>query len=211
MPGWLGLYLEDPDAVTLRDRLNEDPEIAFLMPEGPESWRAVWQVEELLGKTLVWHVPGGSLPLLHPDGSESLIPDPFAGWQEVRPGLDPSVPYLGLGWPSTLLFELYTRGWRGLPRPEVIPLSGITWYGARPYAQPAPSTRQWWNRFRRWLQTRAVHIRRNDTMENSPRDVWAMPAALRAIQSGMSRDSYPLVRISPPRQGALLTDPRASG
>jgi hypothetical protein len=207
MAGWLGLYLEDPDAVTLRDRLNEDPEIAFLMPEGPGRWRAVWQVEELLGKTLVWHAPGGPLPLLHPEGGESLIPDPFAGWQELRPGLDPSVPYLGLGWPSTLLLELYTRGWRDLPRREVIPLSGITWYGARPYAQPSPSTRQWWKRFRRWFPSKAVRITRSGLTEGSPRDVWAMPAALRAIQGGMNRDPYPLVRVSPPLRRALTADP----
>jgi hypothetical protein len=201
MPGWLGVYLEEADAVTLRDRLNEDPEIAFLVPEGPGHWRAVWRVGDLLGKTLVWHVPGGPLPLLRPEGGESFIPDPFAGWHELTPGMDSSVPYLGLGWPSTLLFEFYTRGWRGLPRPELIPLSGITWYGARPYCQPPASTRQWWTRFRRWLQRNAVRVTRSGLVEGSPRDVWAMHAALRAIQNGVSRDPFPLVRMPPPRRG----------
>jgi hypothetical protein len=86
----------------------------------------VWQVDDLLGKTLLWHAPGGPLPLLRPEGGETL--------------------------------------------------------------------RQWWNHFRRWLQRRAVRI--------------TMPAVLRAIQSGVSRDPYLLsaCRLLAAAPGTNLSD-----
>jgi hypothetical protein len=200
MAGWIGLYLEEADAALLLDRLNEDPEIAFLMSEGTDRWRAMWRIDDLLGKTMLWHVPGGALPRLKPNGTHALIKDPFSGWQELSPGLDSFVPYFGSGWPSTLLMDLYVRQWRGLLRPDILPLSGITWYGALPVASAKPhaSTRRWWNRFRGWLRRHAVQITRSGPLDGPRADVYALPAALRSIQGGMERDPYPLVRLSPP-------------
>ena len=106
MAGWIGLYVDEPDIELLRDRLNADPEMAFILPEGPGRWRAVWQLDEAQGQTLLWHVPGGPLPLLaHGDEGDTLIEDPFAGWTERRAGRDKTVPYFGPGWPSTLLLK----------------------------------------------------------------------------------------------------------
>ncbi|WP_146210129.1 hypothetical protein [Vitiosangium sp. GDMCC 1.1324] len=198
MAGWLGLYAEDTDVLFLRDRLNEDSEIAFLMPEGPGRWRAVWQLDELLGKTMLWHVPGGPLPLLRPGERDSIIEEPFAGWEELRPGMDYSVPYFGPGWPSTLLLEIYTRGWRGL-RADVIPLSGISWYGRTNLKGPSASTRKWWSRFRGWMRNQSVCITRSGTLDGPQPDIWAMPAALRSIRVGVERGDWPLVRFPPAR------------
>jgi hypothetical protein len=197
MAGWIGIYLEEEDSTLLRARLNQDQEIAFLMPEGPGRWRAVWESDDVLGKTMLWHVPGGPLPLLRPDGSETFIEDPFAGWRDLAPGMDSSVPYFGLGCPSTVLLELYVRGWRGLLRPNMLPLSGITWYGARPYSGPHPSTRRWWSRFRRWLRQHTTRITRSGPLQGPRGDVHAFPVALHSIQAGVERDPSPLVRLSP--------------
>src|SRR5690349_18289182 len=101
--GWLPLYMVEEDVPLLHTRLNEDPEIAFILREGPDRWRATRQVDDLCGKMMLWHIPGGPLPLLHYQGDDSLIEDPFAGWREERPGLDNSVPYFGPYSPSSLL------------------------------------------------------------------------------------------------------------
>jgi hypothetical protein len=196
MGGWIGFYVEDADVALLHERLNADPEIAFIIQDGVGRWRAVWQVDDLTGKTMLWHVPGGALPLVMPDGQDILLSDPFAGWQERNPGMDASVPYFGAACPNTLLLELYVRGWRGKLRPDVIPLSGISWYGAMPLSSPEASTRQWWRRFRGWMRRRAVRVTRSGALDEPQGDVWAMPAALHSIRSGLERDAFPLVLFS---------------
>jgi hypothetical protein len=185
MAGWIGLYVDEPDIELFRERLNADPEIAFILPEGPGRWRAVWQADDVQGQTMLWHVPGGPLPLVNPSGPDSTIEDPFAGWQELNPGRDRTVPYFGAGWPSTLLLKLFPPGWRGLPRPY-LPVSGVGWYGRMLGISPLP-TRRWWRRFGAWVRHRAVRVTRDGPLFEPHADIWAMPAGLRAIQSGAER------------------------
>jgi hypothetical protein len=191
--GWLALYAMDSDVALLRERLNADPEIAFIVPVGPGRWQAVRQSEDPAGKTVLWHVPGGALPLM---GAEegSFIEDPWSGWRELESGLDRSLPYFGPAWPSVLLLELYPPGWRGLLRVDCIPLSGLSMPGVRGTRPVASSTRQWWRRFGDWVRRRAVRITRSGPLDGPHADVWAMPAALSAIRSGVERDEWPLVR-----------------
>jgi hypothetical protein len=209
MPGWLGFYAHDEDAHLLHRRLNEDPEIAFILQDGPGHWRAVERTEELQGKTMLWHVPGGPLPLLGRGAGEPdvLIGDAFAGWRERRAGLDYSVPYFGPSWPSALLLELYTPGWRGLEM-DLMPLSGLSYFGDYPGRNAQPTTRRWWRRMRDWMRRHAVLITRGGPLTGPHADVWALPAALRAIQSGLERDESPLTLFpKPPRRGHRLRHP----
>ena len=185
MAGWIGLYVDEPDIELFRERLNADPEIAFILPEGPGHWRAVWQIDDAQGQTMLWHVPGGPLPLLLPSGQNAVITNPFAGWQELEPGRDRTVPYFGTGWPSTLLLKLFPPGWRGLPR-NYIPVSGLGWYGRMMGASPLP-TRRWWRRLGEWVRRRSVRVTRNGPLFEPHADIWALPAGLRAIQSGAER------------------------
>lgn len=190
MVGWLPLYVVEEDLPLLLERLNSDPEIAFFTRDGESRWRAVWQVDDLHGKTMLWHVPGGPLPLLHPGGEQVLIKDPFAGWQELRPGRDRSVPYFGPSWLPTLLLRLWTPGWNGLPE-DLLPISGFEWYGRNSSRSPPPETQRWWNRLRRWVGRRAVRVTREGPLHGSHADIWAMPAALRAIKAGLERMDNP--------------------
>jgi hypothetical protein len=45
MGGWIGIYVDDPDIALVQERLNADPEIAFIIPEGPLRWRAVRRID----------------------------------------------------------------------------------------------------------------------------------------------------------------------
>ncbi len=201
MAGWMGFYVHEEDARLLHARLNEDPEIAFLVQEGAGRWRAVWQVEDLRGKTKLWHVPGGSLPLLGRSAEEpdTLIEDPFTGWQERVEGFDYSVPYFGTSWPCTLELTLVTPGWRGLPM-DSMPMSGLGWFGRLSREPPPAATLRWWRRFKGWMRRHAVRVTRWELPEE-PRgaDIWALPAALRALEAGMERDPNPFILQSQPR------------
>lgn len=62
---WLPMYLTESDAPVLIDLLVADPQIAFLLPNGPKQWRAVESISaEGINKIGLWHVPSGPLPLL---------------------------------------------------------------------------------------------------------------------------------------------------
>src|SRR5690242_16570984 len=143
--GWLPLYMLEEDVPLLHERLNSDPEIAFIVRDGPERWRAVWQVDDIRGKVKLWHVPGGPLPLLHPEGPDTLIKDPFAGWQELNPGLDNSVPYFGPYCYVSFLSSIWVPGWHGLPK-DYVDISGFSWPALRVTRSPPESTRRWWKR-----------------------------------------------------------------
>jgi len=199
MPGWLGFYAHEEDVYLLHQRLDEDPEIAFLLQEGPGRWRAAEHINELHGKTMLWHVPGDPLPLLGCGAGEpdTLIENPFAGWRERRVGLDPSMPYFGPSWPSTLLLQLYTPGWRGLET-DLLPLSGLSFFGLPPGSRAPSATHRWWRRMRDWMRRHAVLITRSGPLEGPHADVWAMPAALRAIQAGLERNDFPLTLFPRP-------------
>jgi hypothetical protein len=190
MSGHIDLYVDEPDVELLRERLNADPEIAFIIPEGPGRWRAVWQIQDASGKTILWHVPAGPLPLLasgyEPD---TLIKDPFAGWQERRKGYYDYVPYFGPSEPRTLLLDLIPPGWHGLPS-DWMPVSGLSWYGRLSSQPPHPSTLKWWRRFRSWVRRHARLAAREGF---GFADIWALPAAQRAIQAGVRPAVGPLI------------------
>jgi hypothetical protein len=116
---WLPFFVDEQDTVLLRDRLNADPEIAFLVSAGlvhPERsdvgtavsggyrqrWKAESKVDTLAdGRHVLWHVPGGPLPL-RPDTSQGVtlgalrnqraIPDPWSGWVEEQAGANSTGP-----------------------------------------------------------------------------------------------------------------------
>src|SRR5689334_7347129 len=95
---WLPIYADSNDFRDIHEWLNSCEELAFIVADGPQKWRAVNSIPELQpGRVCLWHVPSGPLPLVHPPPSRetSEIADPWGGWQELRAGADPGVPYFG--------------------------------------------------------------------------------------------------------------------
>lgn len=181
-----------PDALALRAGVHAQPGGPGGSSSGVKSPLTMTRLVRL------WHVPGGPLVLLGRGGGEedTLIEDPFAGWEERCEGVDYSVPYFA-GWPSALLLEVYTPGWRGLER-ELLQISGLSYYGDY-YEKAHPSTRRWWRRLRAWMRRHATPVTRSGPWEGPHPDLWALPAALRAIQAGRARNDWPLTLQPPPR------------
>ena len=191
--GSLPLYMLEEDVPLLHEQLNADPEIAFILRDGPERWRAVWQVDDLRGKTMLWHVPGGPLPLRHYQGEDTLIEEPFGGWREERPGLDDSVPNFGADCQVNILMRIWVPGWNGLPR-DLVDISTFSWPALKVTRSPPEPTRRWWKRWRAFIGRHARRVTRWGPLEGPDADIWAMPAALRALQSGMQRADNPWLR-----------------
>jgi hypothetical protein len=132
----LSFFVDEHDIHMLIKRLNADPEIAYIVPDGRlgaerngvlwslglhtrprQRWRAVQAVEGLAdGCHFLWHVPAGPLPLFKARRVAPLarppdppVPDPFAGWLEEQPGPDPKAPYFGPGCHPVMWIDLWTR------------------------------------------------------------------------------------------------------
>ena len=215
------------------DRLNADPEIAFLVPDGPldpqeayltrlrasmggrsdaafytpfnirddgyrQRWQAVPTVEDLKdGNHSLWHVPGGPLSLLTYSGLDQVIPDPWEGWTEQRPGADPTTPYFGGGCPAEIGLELWTRH-RPYSKQEraslpvlvsywdddhdLLVASDFEWIGGH-YGSAPPQTRRWWDRLRAWMRRNAVRL------SDHRQTFWAFPSAFEKLRAGMAYEA----------------------
>jgi hypothetical protein len=205
---WLPMYLTDPDVTLLCKWLNDDPEIAYLVPvditEHDHRWKATRELAFLPDGTYsLWHVPSGPLPLLGRTEHEpnAVITHPWQGWTERRPGTHPSIPFFG-SHPGIIELVIHRHGisfqGRGttpfvaLPRdPTVIGMSCFGWIGNRYRAIGSPAakaTEQWWRRLRRWIMNHTVRVPRSDTGHTPPNEIFAFPAAYAAIQHGALRD-----------------------
>jgi hypothetical protein len=174
---WLPLYLLEDDINSLIDHFDDDPNLAWIAPNGPGKWIAQRQHPVLDRPHFeLWHFEGGPLPLLkhglnEPDG---VVPDPWNGWAELRQGADPSFPYFGPG--PVMVYHLTLR-YPGGNRLTPIPISGVGWIG-RHYSilgeVPASATEKHWRRLRRWVSARARCIRRADEL-GVRNEIWTFP------------------------------------
>jgi hypothetical protein len=57
---WIPIYVNELDAPVLIERLNQAPEIAFIVSDGPQRWRAVTSIQNVPdGDACMWHIPSG--------------------------------------------------------------------------------------------------------------------------------------------------------
>ena len=191
---WLPIYADRDDFAKILDWLNASDQIAFIVSDGPRRWRAVSQIDSLSSPRLgLWHVPSGPLPLLHPHPSQevSSIADPWAGWEELRTGADPSTPYFGAGHPGII--------WLNHRPASLCPTGGIglssyEWIGNHyrmTGSAAEPVTEAFWKLLRKWTQKQSTKIPRSGALDGSGLEIFAFPSAFRAFQSGTPRDNNP--------------------
>ena len=193
--GWIPLYADDEDLGTVSGWLCDDDEVAFIVGNGPECWRAVRGLQTRGdGRFCLWHVPSGPLPLLPADAHSqtiSTVADPWKGWRELRAGAVPSEPYFGAGHVGVVWFNANAQGTEA---PGSIGMSSFEWIGDhyKIIGHPAPKvTHRWWSRLRGRIRRVAVRIPREGASDGPSPEIWALPSALRRIESGAPRDTNP--------------------
>jgi hypothetical protein len=192
--GWLALFVDEEDSAVLLRWLSAEPQVAFLLADGPGRWKAVKSVERLAdGHYCLWHISGAPLPLLRNDGTEAPLPDPWQGWREERPGADRTAPYFG-DHPSIFRLDLRARhrpysaeerttlsvqDGRLIGEKDCLWLSDFQWDGN--HFGPAPrQTQRWWQRLKRWMSRSTTKLTTNHT------SFWAFPSARKKLLGGMS-------------------------
>src|SRR5262245_28192381 len=144
---WLPIFVDENDAESIVRWLNDAPDIAFLIGDGPKRWKAVTAVDRLMdGQWGLWQHTGEPLTLLHVSGPDEVISNPWEGWLEQRAGSNSTIPYFGPGHASTFWLDVWTRHrpycpserttlqvldsrWTG--QKDCLSLSGFQWIGAR--------------------------------------------------------------------------------
>jgi hypothetical protein len=190
----LPIYLYDDDTATILGLLNNDPEAAIIVSDGPSRWKAVASLSTLAkGRHAIWHVPSGPLPLLGKDDTDkpTWVGNPWEGWQEERSGHDTSTPYFGTGHPGVIW--LNTKNEAGGCE-ERVGFSGFEWIGRRYDGlghSASAETDRWWKRLASAVRRTARKVPRGGTEGSGKPEVFAFPEAALAIQRGVPADVNP--------------------
>lgn len=192
---WLPIYADEEDFRIVQDYLNQNEEIAFIVPDGKRlfqpRWRAIRPLLRLQGTRIcLWHVPSGPLSLVHqnPAKPDDVISDPWKGWVGLPDRGHDACPFFGAGHPGVIWLNHRPVGHQASGN---IGLSSFEWIGNR-YAivgNPAcGATEKFWQRLRHWVKERAIKIPRLDGMEP---EIWALPSAMKEFRNGRGRDHNP--------------------
>lgn len=192
---WIPFYADDSDFFGIIDYLNKDDDIAFIVGAGPTTWKAVSKVNYhyLHETTLLWHIPGGPLPLVKELQPNEIIKDPFAGWEDHDPQDMEfrKTPYFGS---SPVVIELYVNV-EGKRNPEAIGISGFGWIGNRysVIGSPAPAvTKAYWEKVRRWVSKNCTKkISRVGPLDSGTQEIFAFRSAYEKFLGGTEREEYP--------------------
>lgn len=192
----------------LLDWLNNDGEIAWIVPVGPKQWKTVSQLSSLkVGQNFMWHVPSGPLPLVYVDGKvpfpgrpDWMVPnlksrpieDPWTGWTEIESCADLSQPWFGGAYPGVV--ELLAKS-AGRDKPGSIGFSCFGWLANMERCigiVAHESTERWWRRLQRRISKISIKIPREGLLDGPDKEIWAMPSAHERIQNGAPRDLNPM-------------------
>lgn len=203
---------DNKDLRLILSRLNNDPEIAFIVSDGKSKWIAKNQTNHLDdGRYYLWHIPSGKLPLFKKGGGDILgkhlrnrmnipkrpvveagwIEKPFEGWKELCPCSNPTIPFFG----STPIIVEFIVQTNGTETPKSIGLSAFGWIGNRYCVIEKPATKEmgnWWRRMNQWISKTAIEkIPRWGPIDGPNPEIWAFPSAYNRIKDGSPRDSNP--------------------
>jgi hypothetical protein len=194
----LPFYASSDDVLALRDWLNADSSVAFIIREENKRLRAVPRVLGLPdGHHILWEVNSGPLPYYQrlrkwygERAVVSTVPDPWSGWEETHVGAN-GVPWFGVGYPGTMSLILRSQSRKTA---GAIGVSYFNWDGNAGWSQgrrAAESTTEWWGKLRKWFNRVGIKIPREGAIDGPNRELIAMPGALAEFRRGVGRDNNP--------------------
>ncbi len=203
---YLPMYVLEKDVFLINEILNQDPQIAFLICNGPKTWmaRQSHNITPDIGSQpssngnnsklpnfveyALWHIPSGPLPLISDIDDfkqteavrKDWVQDPWKGWTEKYLGPIHRRPYFGAGHPGIINLEIR------LPLTGEIRISSFSWIGDH-YKMIGiganPATIKFWYKLRRTIKKVAKEIPRGNN-PNWKKEIFAFPEAYSAIKSG---------------------------
>ncbi len=191
------LYMTSNDAEILRQWINDEPSVAWIVEVARDgdrrTWKAVDRIEQLRAVDYcLWHrdspltVPSGELGI-----ADAVILDPSQGWTQSVPEVDATTPWFGgnVPGPYTLAFRE-----RGSESPGSLARSELSWLGDyfKPIGKPAPpAAKRWWSRAQRFIKQHATAVPWPYPGGTGRHRAYAFPDAHAQMLAGRSVDANP--------------------
>ena len=192
------LYMTSKDSDLLRNWLNGEDSVAWIVSAGQSGfeyrWRAVDSLESLVpGAYYLWHKTSG--PLNVPSGSlavaDAIVLDPYAGWTQRMHDADARSPWFGANLPGPCSLRFVPEGREAAGS---IGRSEFAWPGDyyRCIGKPAqPAAKAWWRRLGRFVRSQSTRIPWPSPDVSSRSFAYAFPDAYAEILRGRPYDINP--------------------
>ena len=193
---FLGFYATVKDIPEIIEILNTEPEIAFIISTGKGQWKAVKELEVVdQCKYTLWHVPSGPLPLLGRSAEDINIPNPWAGWVELRAVTGILVPFFA-SHTGVIVLSLYPASKDPM---HVCGFSSFDWVGNyyRIAGIPAhPTTEAYWLKLRKQIKKICKKVPRGSLKSEGKPEIYAFPDAYSQLSAGGNADINPTLGVS---------------
>lgn len=185
------------DAVLLRDWLNAEPDVAWIVKVSESDRRYRWQARHSVdtlevGTHSIWHPLSG--PLNIPSGARGIpdatVADPFLGWEQTLDHDGATRPWFGGNLPGPYELRFVVAG---REHPNSLARSGFFWLANhfRMTGKAAhPAATKWWNRLRRFIVSHSRAVPWPDDTSRSGK-AYLLSDAQREIDAGRPRDINP--------------------
>jgi hypothetical protein len=193
--GIMMIYATAHDAELIRQWINDDPDVAWIVKVAEKAgicqWKVVSAIEVLEEQSYkLWHVRSGSLNI--PSGNsgvpDEIVSDPFVGWTEKVAREGATYPWFGGNMPGPYFFA-YNES--GREAPGSLARSDFSWDEDRYKAigKPAhPEAKRWWNKLKRFVQANSFQIQWAEITNGKSPNAYVFPDAKAQLDRGRHRD-----------------------
>ncbi|PKA06422.1 hypothetical protein [Leptospira harrisiae] len=192
------LYLTVKDINVIKDFLNQDSEIAWIVKVNETNkkytWKAVYTIDDIKQQSYaLWHTK--SNPLNLPSGKidipDELIDNPFNGWTQFLERNNEDTPWFGANLPGPFIIEFNPHG---NENPDSIGRSGFYWNNNRykVLGKGADNVSLlWFNKFKNFIHKNSTKINWPIGNINSKIKAHIFPDALDEMNKGKHLDVNP--------------------
>ena len=192
------LYLTKLDAESIVDWINAEDSLAWIVKHSQQGftyhWKAIKKLDAVESKDYcLWKIDSG--PLRIPSGNQTvkdtIVLDPFLGWEQTLKDNVSDVPWFGAGAPETFGFTFREVG---SEEDNSIGRSGFNWIGNyfSIIGNGAPDEcKKFWARLRRYVKKNSTGIPWPGELGTGKTGAYAFPEAYSQLIEGRSKDINP--------------------
>ncbi len=196
---FLSFYATKRDSEALREWINAEPEVAWIVKVSEHKNEYVWRATNCIDspaeqRFALWHFRGG--PLNIPSGdrriADAVVTDPFNGWSQSLTYAGATAPWFGANLPGPYNLTFAEDGCESQGN---LARSEFSWLGDRyrSIGKPAhPDMLKWWQKLRRFMASSCEQrpLFANLVSGKSP-TAYVFPEAHQQLTDGRGRDENP--------------------